>query len=303
MKQLLLVGLIVAAACGGDAVTGVKVPVDSTKTPPPTQVIVVSMPKSLRTGSATVASAAIQTKTAANPDATTPVVTWASSNARIATVSSIGEVRVFTPGQVIITASANNITSGTALFDALLDSTPPREILQSLTWTLHDSTANVGDPQFQASPVMQDTVGNKIGYVGKYISWGSTNPRVVSVNDSGVVTIVGGGSACLTALINGMARCRMVFITGPASTTPAGAITVTGPSTSVALTDTTQSLQASFTDANGAAIALTPAAWGAHNETFIGVNAIGKINPKRAGTSTISVIMNNIAKQFGVSAK
>jgi uncharacterized protein YjdB len=278
MRNVLLV--LVLAACA--APTDVPV-VDNT-----VQVVV---PANVTVGSAV--------RLTARNSAGVPVsATWATSDPSKATVSTSGELRVFRPGAFTVSASTSNAQASSPSV-AALDVSPLREVIQSVLLASLD-TLPVGG-KVQARVVLLDEKGGPVSLVNKFITWGSTNPAVATVDDSGLVTAVGGGHMCLTATLNGLSRCANVFVKGPVSTTKA-AVVVTGPVGDLAVGQP-GAVDVSFTAQDGARVALVPVVLGSHNELTVAVDATGALTTKRAGTATVSATVNNITRPYVVTVK
>jgi hypothetical protein len=305
MKRLFVVALMALAACSAPTE---PVKVDTTKPKVDTPVVVVKKvvkiippAEQLRTGIVALFKATIETVAGgANADATEPAVTWASSNPERATINSAGQLKVYAPGPVTLTASSEGATAGTLMLNAILDSLPIREYLQAVTFNSGD-TVNVG-VTVKAVPVLKDVTGATVGLAEKYITWGTTHPHVATVDDSGNVTTHGAGVACITAIINGMARCRNIRVLGATNAIAIPTVTITGPVDTMFVGDTTRSLSAAYKDAQGVT-QVGAVSWGAHAELTIKINALGQIRALRKGQSTISAVVNGVAKQFMVYAK
>jgi uncharacterized protein YjdB len=118
-------------------------------------------------------------------------LTWQSSNSAIASVSSSGEVTALAPGNVIITATANQI-SGTS--QVTVTEVPIGAI--SLAPTSRSIQVN---EQFQPDLTLRDTAGNVIPSTGRTISWSSSNSLNASVTNLGVIRGERVGTARITA--------------------------------------------------------------------------------------------------------
>ena len=121
--------------------------------------------------------------------ATTPAVTWASSNPSIASVSPSGVVTAVAAGAATITVKT---TDGgfTASSAVTVTSTVPATGI-----TVSPSTVALapGQTQTLTAAVLPSNVTNKV------VTWTTSNPQVASVSTSGVVTAVAAGSATITA--------------------------------------------------------------------------------------------------------
>ena len=132
-------------------------------------------------------------------------VTWTSSDASVATVSSSGLVGAVAAGSVTITATSEG-RSGTAAI--VVANTPVASVVVS------PASAGVlvgGTVQLAASP--RDAAGNALA--GRTVTWASSNNGVATVNGSGVVTGVTVGSATITATSEAKSGTGAITVTAP----------------------------------------------------------------------------------------
>ncbi len=118
-------------------------------------------------------------------------IEWRSSNSAIASVSTTGEVTALNTGNVVISATANQI-SGSA--QVTVTEIPIGSIaLSPLTRGIQ-----VGE-EFVPDLTLRDTAGNVIPSLGRSINWTSNSTITASVNTVGVVRGLRAGSARITA--------------------------------------------------------------------------------------------------------
>lgn len=106
------------------------------------------------------------------------ILTWKSSDSKIAKVNSSGKVTAKKPGTVTITAKASGCTAACKV--------------QVITISLSDSQAFIGEGQTKTLTVTGTS---------KKINWSSDNPSVASVSKKGKVTAKKEGTAVITAKI------------------------------------------------------------------------------------------------------
>src|SRR5439155_271858 len=117
------------------------------------------------------------------------VVTWASDNPAVATVSSTGLVTGVAQGEATITARSET-KSGTAAITVI------RMPVASVTVTPATPTVLLGQTlQLTATP--KDANGNVLN--GRVVTWASDNTAVATVSSTGLVTGVAQGQATITA--------------------------------------------------------------------------------------------------------
>jgi uncharacterized protein YjdB len=159
------------------------------------------------------------------------VVTWATSNAAVASVNGSGLVTGVAVGPVTITATSEG-QSGSA--------TVTVSVVPVASVAVSPATANVQvgqSAQLTATP--RDAGGNALS--GRVVTWATSNAAVASVNGSGLVTGAGAGTATITASSEGQSGSAAVAVTA----------TVTNPGTVANLTVagvTANSVTLSFTE-------------------------------------------------------
>ena len=132
-------------------------------------------------------------------------VTWSSSAPSIATVDSTGYVTAVAAGSATITATSEG-KSGTA---AITASNPAPAPVSSVTVTPSTLSLSVGQgAQLQATT--KDSAGTVL--TGRSITWASSNSAVASVNSTGYVTAVGGGTATISATSEGKSGTATVSV-------------------------------------------------------------------------------------------
>lgn len=167
------------------------------------------------------------------------VVTWASSNSSIATVSVSGLVSAVALGRATITASVEG-KQGIATVD-VVDPVATVRITPLVVPTLRVG----GKVQLAATGL--NAAGQPLS--GRPVNWTSTNPNVASVSATGEVTALGVGNSTIIAEID--QRQGQVGVT--VTLIPVGSVTLTPSSVSMFRGDQRQ-LTLAATDSTGAAI-------------------------------------------------
>ncbi len=129
------------------------------------------------------------TPTPADADAAEKVLTWASSNDEIATVTQEGLVTGVSGGTVTITATSANDVVGTYTVSVVV----PMTDFSTTDTTVELAKGETKEIMYTITP--NDTTESK------EITWTSSNEEVATVNDNGVVTAVGGGTATITGTL------------------------------------------------------------------------------------------------------
>lgn len=176
-RAVLAVALFGVAACGGD-------------TAAPKAVASVDLSPSSLTIAPGQSSALVATPREANGSPLTGrTLTWTTSNASVATVSSAGVVTGVADGVASITASA-----GTAAGSAsVVVRTPVASVVMNPT------TANliVGGAPLQLTASPRSASGATLD--GRTVTWATSSAAIATVSPSGLVTAVGPGTANITA--------------------------------------------------------------------------------------------------------
>ena len=201
------------------------------------------------------------------------VVTWATSDATIASVTSGGLVAAINPGTTAVSASAGGVTSSITV---IVTPVP----VAAVAVTLSSQAVQVGQTS-QASAAITDAVGHVL--TGRAVTWSSDNNSIASVSTSGVVTALAPGTAQITAASEGKIGSATITV----SAIPVASVTVTPVSASV-VTGATQQLEAVTKDANGKALTGRLVTWTSSNGLAATVDASGLVTAVGAGSSTIT---------------
>jgi len=133
-------------------------------------------------------------------------VTWATSNAAVATVDADGLVTAVTAGTATIAAAAEG-KSGTA---AITVSAP----VATVSVTPGSSSLLIGGSGALAA-TLRDAGGNVL--TGRPITWSTQNPAIATVSGAGLVTAVSAGVATITATSEGRSGVALVTVLQPVS--------------------------------------------------------------------------------------
>src|SRR5437870_5688576 len=135
------------------------------------------------------------------------IVTWATSNAAVATVSASGLVTGVAAGSATITATSEG-QSGTS---AMTVTNVP---VASVTVSPAAVSLTVGQT-IQLAAVTKDANGTALS--GRTVTWTTSNSTVATVSASGLVTGVAAGTATITATSEGVAGTAASTVTAPVS--------------------------------------------------------------------------------------
>src|SRR6267378_2306746 len=199
------------------------------------------------------------------------VVTWASGNTAVATVSATGLVTGVALGQATITATSEG-QSGTATV------TVPVPVA-SVTVAPLTATVPVGQP-VQLTATTKDANQNVL--MGRVVTWASNNTAVATVSATGLVTGVAQGQATITATSEGESGTATVTVP-----VPVASVTVAPPTASVPVGQTVQ-LTATTKDASQNVLTGRVVTWGSNNTAAATVSATGLVTGVGQGQVTIT---------------
>lgn len=199
LALLPLCTLALAVACGGGGDGG-----GGPSGPAPVATVSVSAPS----GDITVGGSAqlIATpKDASGNTVSGKTVTWATSNATIATVNASGLVTGVAPGGATITATADG-KSGSQAVNVIAAA------VASVTVTAPVTTLSAGGTT-QLTAVVRDAAGNVV--TGRTITWTTSDAAIATVSPTGVVTGVATGSVTITGSVGTVAGTVLLTIDPP----------------------------------------------------------------------------------------
>ncbi len=257
---LLLIGVL--TACGGGGGDG------GATNPPPVAVASVDVTP---TASSLAPSSTVQL-TATPKDAGGNAlggrsVTWSSSDAGVASVSTSGLVTAVAAGTAQVTASSEGRT-GSASITVLA----PIAVL-SLD---HPTASLVAGQTLQLTPTAKDGAGATLA--GRPVAWASSAPTVATVTSSGLVTALASGTASITASTEGKTATAAITVADGAIVGASGAtvsaasgnvkIEVPAGAAPVGTTITVQEAPAPTSGPNGAFLSGTFYQFGPEGTTF-----------------------------------
>ena len=204
-------------------------------------------------------------------------VTWTTSSASVATVSSSGLVAAVGPGTAQITASSETRSASTALTVNPPSPAPVATVAVSLNASnLHPAQTT------QANATLRDASNNVL--TGRTIAWSSTNTAVATVNGSGVVTAVSAGTANITATSEGRSGAAAVTVTVVA---PAAVASVVVTLTSPLVAGTSAQAQTTLRDASNNVLTGRVVTWSSSNTAVATVNGSGLVTAVAAGSANV----------------
>ena len=200
-------------------------------------------------------------------------VTWSSSAASVATVSSTGLVTSVADGSATITA-----TSGSASANA---SASIQQVAVSITLSPDSLVfAAPGDTATVTATVL-DAGGTVIA--GATVTWSSSSASIATVSAAGLVTAIGNGTATITATSGAASATAAVTVARTAASIVLSDTVLTFPS----LGDTTQ-LTVTVKDANDSTMVSSTDSWTTSDTTVATVSDAGLVTSVADGTATVT---------------
>lgn len=218
----------------------------------------------LKPGETSTLTATVLPENAANKS-----VTWTSSNTSIATVDANGIVTAKSVGTATVTVTTTD-GGKTATCSVIVDPITVTSV------SLNKTTLSLikGGTETLVATIIPSNATDQT------VIWTSSNTSVATVDSSGKVTAISGGSATITASVGGM--------------TATCAVTVTAPVTGVSLNKASLSLTKGSTETLTATITPSDATnktvtWSSSNTAVATVDSNGKVTAVAGGTATITV--------------
>ena len=264
----LLFFLVSLTTCGKDSPTGPPTPSSITVTPASSTLTAIGQTVHLNAGvvdrnGKTIAGAS---------------VTWSSSNASVASVSSTGLVTAHQTGTTTITATSSGV-SGQAIV------TVQTPVASSIILTAADTLLTALGQTRRINASVRDQIGRPL--TGIDLTWSSSDTTVASVDSTGLVTAVGIGIAEIVA--NSTASNGRIQITVMQR---ASAIRVSETSLTMVVGTSVQ-LTGTVVDAKGHPIPMHSILWLIPSQSVIRVDQTGLVTALHNGSVTIEVIATN----------
>lgn len=210
-------------------------------------------------------------------NATNPAVTWMTSNANVASVTSAGVVAPVGVGTATITVTTVDGSHTDTVAVTVTAPVPVSGVSLDMT-TLAQVAGAVATPL--VATVSPANAANK------NVTWSSSNPSVASVSGTGAVRPLSPGMTTITVTtVNGgfTATC-MVTVTAPIN--PVTGVSLDADTLSMAVGGSTSTLVATVAPANADNQTVT---WESSNENVATVSATGVVTAVASGTATITV--------------
>jgi trimeric autotransporter adhesin len=216
----------------------------------------------------------------------TTLVTWASANTAVATISnavgSQGLATTVAAGTSTISGALPGISGATTL------TVTAAAALQSIAVTpVNPSIAKGLTRQFAATGTYSD---NTTQVLTAQVTWASATTSVATINATGLATAVGTGTSSISATLSGVTGSTVLTVTAAALQS----IAVTPSNPSIAKGTTKQfAATGTYTD-NSTQVLTTQATWSAATTSVATINSTGLATAVALGTSSISASLSGI---------
>jgi len=203
---------------------------------------------------------------------------WSSSDEAVATVDGTGLATGQAEGNATIMAESEGV-AGTATLTvtvaiASVDVTPATSDLASIGATV------------QLTATVTDTQGNNVD--DATVVWSSSDEAVATVDETGLVTAQGNGSATITATAGDVSGDATVDVSQAVNTV------VVSPADAEVAVGETQQFTAEAQDANGNAISDATFNWTSSDEAVATVDGSGLATGQSAGTATVTATAEGV---------
>ncbi len=201
-------------------------------------------------------------------------IIWESDNEQIATVDENGLVRMYSPGCATITA---RLADGSAVdWCQLYVNQPVNGVLIS------KSTVNIST---DSDSIALSAVFSPDNATDKTVIWSSSNPDVATVDDTGTVTPVSGGTAKITVKTNDGGYTADCFVHVTAQNPSTARVHISKKPSGALLSGSAFSLEAEL---KGTASPNSVITWASDNESVASVGEDGSLTIGEEGTATIT---------------
>ena len=240
----------------------------------------------------TMVSGQTQLLTAAVKDAsgtvlTGKIITWASSNTAVATVSSSGVVTAVAAGTATITGTADGVSGSSAV-------TVTAAGAANVSVSPSAPTIVVGGTT-QLTATVTDANGNPI--TSPNVTWSSSSPLVALVSSTGLVSALLPGTSTITATSGNASGTSAVTVT----LVPVASVTVSPPTLSLTLGGPPGQLTATVKDASGNVLTNRPVTWTSSDPLIASVDQTGLVTPVAVGPATITATSGSVSGTAAVA--
>lgn len=295
-------GIVTANAVGNTAVTAslgnlsanANVSVAASSPPGTPSPSVASM--SVSPSSVTLAVGGTATVTATPRDAngnplSGRVITWATANPNVASVSSSGTITGQGPGSTTVTATSEGVSADVGVTVTPAAPAPPS--VTSVSVNPGTGSVCVGSSlQMTATP--RDATGQPVS--GQAVTWAVTPSSVASISQNGLLAALGPGNAHVTATSGAASGSADITICPVVAS-----VEVTAPQTVMSLAGSpTVQLTATAKDSQGNVVANQPVTWTITPSNLASITPNGTVTGLSIGDATATATINGVKGNIGL---
>lgn len=212
-------------------------------------------------------------------NATNKALTFSSTNSSVATVSKEGKVAAVSSGTAVI--NIFSVDNPAAFKQVTVNVKRDHIDVSSVEVSENEMSVKVGD-----SFTIPVTVSPEDA-TDKSLTWESSAPSIISVDETGKITAQAAGSATITVKsVDNPAAYAIITITAKENVTSVDGVTLDKETLSIAENGEAQLLVATVSPAEADNKAVR---WESSNPQVASVSANGLVTPIKAGTTTITV--------------
>jgi len=202
-------------------------------------------------------------------------VAWSSANPAVATITANGTATGVAVGTTEIHASVNGLDATAAVTITPVPAASISIAPAALSLTVGDTSRVVA--------TVRDAGGNVLA--NRAVAWFSSNPAVMTVSATGLVTAVGAGIAAVSAVADGVTATAQVTVAAlpPA---PVASISVALVATTLSAGQTTQAT-ATLRDAKGTILTGRTVVWSSASPEVATVSASGVVTAVSPGSASV----------------
>ncbi|MDQ6831380.1 MAG: Ig-like domain-containing protein, partial [Gemmatimonadota bacterium] len=207
------------------------------------------------------------------------VVTWGSNNAAAVTIgSSTGVAFGVAPGSALVTATSEGVPGTTTVTVANIP-------VNTVTITINPSTIIAGQQTSQITAVARDINNNIL--TGRAFTYTSGTTTVATVNGTGLLTGISGGTSAITATSEGKTSPPVTLTVLPSAST----VVITcskGSPTNMAIGEPGVACSAVVRDGGGNILTGRTIAWNSTNTGAATIDGSGNLTGVGVGATSIS---------------
>ncbi len=272
LKGALALGVVTLACSSGDITAPGTETVGNANVPAS---VVITSPASSDILIGSVVNLVAAVRNASGQDISNIAITWSSSDATVASVSSAGALTALKVGTTLVTGSASGRSASITIN---VKAVPVSQVAVTIKTNLivGESATAVATPT--------DASGNVLS--GRAASWTSLNPGVAIVSPTGVVTAISVGSASIEAVVDGVIGSANVVVAH--APTLIGSINVTLADGILRSVSATTVATASVLDLSGNTLTNRVITWTSSNLQVATISQLGIVTATGLGTAVIT---------------